>query len=358
MGTTSFPDLNHPHLERRLEALDVLCRDPGRTRSPIDPVLPSYVHVHTAISYGREVPGVYSVTHMLWAAHQNGADTMVLIEHESMAHFEESREALRRINRLRSTPFRLILGIEFKVRIVPEVLRGADADRFRADIRRIWGQDELSWIVAMGCVADPRWEPVVRLFQEGKRVRAERQLELLARHLRVQPVPALEKFLTGEGNITDRQLCFSVASVLVKPGDIPGLIRKASEIRRLLNLGQPAYVPCPPNFPSITEMSAQMKTLGTQVFFTAQLRGQALHENAASLKRWGIDGLDTAGVEPDDPGAKEAIQSIIDAADRNGLGVLGGSDYRGTGSGWTRKEPWMNHPLFIRTLGGLRAVKM
>jgi hypothetical protein len=68
------------------------------------------------------------------------------------------------------------------------------------------------------------------------------------------------------------------------------------------------------------------------------------------LKTWGIRGLDLAGIEPNEPGAEDAIRQYVDLADAQGLALFGGSDYRGDGTGWSHRAAWMDIPLIRETL--------
>ena len=87
--------------------------------------------------------------------------------------------------------------------------------------------------------------------------------------------------------------------------------------------------------------------------FTAQLRGPAFERVVPLLKTWGIRGLDLAGVEPDEPDAERTIYQYINLAIRNGMALFGGSDYRGTGTGWIKHNKWMNHPTIRTTCNSL-----
>jgi hypothetical protein len=79
--------------------------------------------------------------------------------------------------------------------------------------------------------------------------------------------------------------------------------------------------------------------------FTAQLRGEKLAKYLPLLKEWGIRALDAAGIEPNESDAERSIRRMIYLADQHGMAFVGGSDYRGSGTGWTKSEPWMNHPI-------------
>lgn len=313
----------------------------------IGPSLPSYVHIHTTASYGFGAPGVFSVAHMVWAAHEAHANSIIIIEHESVAHLEEANIAVAEVNRGMTNPLRLILGVEFKA---PIALNDPDSHLFSNSIAKFWGQGEAAWVVGVG--ARPRIEltQLVGRFQEAKRVRASQQLTRLNEHLSLVPPLCLRDLLTPDGNVTDRLLCLAVAKAKWPEADDMTLVRQAGEMRKLLNPGGAGYVPFPSNLPSYQELIRQLARLGMMPVFTAQLRGQVLAQALPLLISWGIKGLDVAGVEPDEPDAAEEIQQFINLARQHGLAFFGGSDYRGTGTGWVEPSPWMDDLLIRSTI--------
>jgi hypothetical protein len=319
------------------------------------PVLPSYDHVHTTASYGRGIPGVYSVARMVWAAHEACAYSILMVEHESLLHCEEAKEAVAVVNRDAEHPVRLVLGVEFKT---PLALRDAATRRFAESIAATWGQGEAAWVVGIGIEPSEELTRLVALFQKAKRLRAEEQLERLNRHLHLDPPLTLSAIATPEGNITDRSLCFHVARAIGSVGDPLQLARAAAEVRTMLNPGNPGYVPFSSELPCYQDLTAQLLRLGMTPTFTAQLRGQPLDEALPLLKSWGIRGLDVAGVEPESPHAERDIQQLIGLAEKHGLALFGGSDYRGSGTGWQNHAAWMDTPLIRESLDRVSAFQM
>ena len=329
---------------QRLNALQSLCdlqrRGSLDMSAKAGPVLPSYIHVHTTVSYGCTVPGVHSAARMVWAANESHADSILIVEHESVAHFAEAEQAVDVVNRGRPKPLRLILGVEFKAPI------DVEDDRCRSFSRKIgrqWGQGEAAWVVAMAARPNDELTKLTGLFQKAKRRRAQQQLEKLNHHLAIDPPVRLSQMLTPEGNVTDRTLCHNVAAQAKNCGNI----------RAMLNPGGPAHVSYPAGLPSYQELVAKIAALGITPTFTTQLRGQPLADVLPLLKSWGITALDLAGVEPDDPNAENDIRQIIQLAEQNELFLIGGSDYRGSGTGWTKHAPWMDCLLIRKTIGQL-----
>ena len=85
-----FLQLDSRIRDERLSALAALheleLRGQLGSSAKIGPILPSYDHIHTTASYGFAAPGVFSVAHMVWAAHEAHAYSVIIIEHESVAH--------------------------------------------------------------------------------------------------------------------------------------------------------------------------------------------------------------------------------------------------------------------------------
>ena len=352
--TELISQLDSRNVEERLAALESLCelKRQGRLDASIEagPALPSYDHVHTTVSYGFATPGVYSVSRMVWAAHEADAYSTLIVEHESVAHCEEARRAAAIVNRAGESPLRLILGIEFKS---PIVVADGESRRFSESIARTWGQGEAAWVVGIG-VTTPH-EELIRLaaqFQEAKRGRAQQQLQKLNRHLGLAPPLSLSQLLTPEGNVTDRSLCAVVAGAMAQRG-LRHTGKTPDRRARMLNPGSAGYAPYPPGLPSYQEMIGRLGRLGMVPTFTAQLRGQLLADTMPLLKSWGIGGLDVAGIEPDNPNAERDIRQYIELAEQHGLAMFGGFDYRGAGTGWPRHAAWMDCPLIRRTIDRL-----
>jgi hypothetical protein len=359
MSPTSLTDLarglDAPSLPNRLEALRALCACHARDDAALPPeargpCLPSYDHVHSRYSYGSWVPGVCSVAHQVWAAHVNRAPSITAIEHESLAHYEEAMAAVRIVNDFRgASPLPLLLGIEFKARIDARCVPGPAGDLFRRLMLRQWGQDQAAWVIGVGATVTPEIRQLVARFQSVKRQRAAWQLDLLNAHLDLTPPLRLEDLLTDEGNITDRLLCFAVASRLVSPlhSFTPHSI--AAQVRRLLNPGQAAGCDYPDDHPGFLELMRVLQNNGLVPFFSAQIRGDDLRTVWPHLEQWGVRGLDTGGIEPDEPDAQAKIQTMLDLAEQRDLFLIGGVDYRGAGTGWTRHQAWMDHPRIVQT---------
>ena len=161
----------------------------------------------------------------------------------------------------------------------------------------------------------------------------------------------MEDALTPEGNITDRSFSWSLARAKHGRVDDESLGKRAAEIRRMFNPGQPGHYPFPTNLPSYVEVLRCLADLGMLPSFTAQLRGRTLESMMAPLRQWGIRALDTAGIEPDEPNAQGHIQHMIRLAEEHDMALFGGSDYRGSGTGWTEIQPWMAHPRIVESLG-------
>jgi hypothetical protein len=344
--------LDSRNLAERLAALSALrdaeARGDLAPASPkIGPALPSYVHVHTNASYGFDSPGVFSVARMVWAAHEARADAALMVEHESLAHMDEAAQAVAIVNRGAQPLLRLILAVEFKA---PIALRDAASRQLSEQILKVWGQGESAWVVAVAARHTPELDQLVRLFQQAKRTRAEQQLAKLNQCLRLKWTVRLDNLLTPDGNVTDRQLSLAVAKAELGDVDEVTLARRGSEIRKMLNPGREAYAPFPPGLPDYQDLVGQLARWGTVPTFTAQLRGQALAGSLPALKSWGMGGLDVAGVEPYEPNAERDIAEFIELARKHDMLLFGGSDYRGTGTGWSRHAAWMDHPLLRASL--------
>jgi hypothetical protein len=348
-----FVQLDSRILDERLSALAALreleLRGQLGRSVKIGPILPSYNHIHTTASYGFAAPGVFSVAHMVWAAHEAHAYSTIIIEHESVAHLEEAEIAVAIVNRGMTDPLRLILGVEFKAQIA---LNDPDSRLFSNNIANFWGQGEAAWIVGVGAKPCAELTRLVGRFQEAKRVRASQQLAKLNRHLVLIPPLDQRAVLTPDGNVTDRLLCLTVAKAKWPDADDATLARQAGEVRKLLNPGGAGYAPFPSNLPSYQELIHQLARLGMTPTFTAQLRGQALAQALPLLKSWGVEGLDVAGIEPDEPDAEQEIRQFIKLAKQHGLALFGGSDYRGVGTGWVKHSAWMDDLLIRATIAG------
>jgi hypothetical protein len=351
---TLVSQLDSPQLQERLSALEQLCAQEraGKLDSTakIGPVLPSYDHVHTTASYGCAAPGVHSAARMAWAAHEARAYSILSVEHESLEHMEEMARTVGIVNRGAAQPLKLVLAVEFKTLIA---LDDAVSKRFSELILKTWGQGEAAWVVGVGARPSAELTQLVRQFQEAKRVRAEQQLAKLNTHLGLKPAVKLEDVLTSEGNITDRLLSQAVAKVKWPEADDASLAKQGSAVRKMFSPGGPAYAPYPAGLPSYQELTRTLVRLGMVPTFTAQLRGAALDEMMPALLAWGIGGLDVAGIEPCEPDAAAEIGHFIALAERHNLAFMGGSDYRGTGTGWLQHAPWMDHPLVRATIDRL-----
>jgi len=346
-----FAQLDSRVVDERLAALAALRESELRGRlngaAKIGPILPSYDHIHTTASYGFAVPGVFSVAHMVWAAHEAHAYSTLMIEHESVAHLQEADSAVAIVNRGVTDPLRLILGVEFKA---PIALQDSDSRLFSNRIANFWGQGEAAWIVGVGAKPCAELTQLVGRFQEAKRVRASHQLAKLNQHLVLMPPLDLRALLTPDGNVTDRLLSLAVAKAKWPDADDATLARRASEVRKSLNPGGAGYAPFPSNLPCYQELIHQLARLGMTPTFTAQLRGEVLARALPLLKSWGVGGLDVAGIEPNEPDAEEEIQQFIELARQHGLALFGGSDYRGVGTGWVKHSAWMDDPSIRATI--------
>lgn len=351
---TLVSQLDSPTLQERLAALEQLCAQERAGKldaaAKAGPALPSYDHVHTTASYGHAAPGVHSAARMAWAAHEARAYSILSVEHESLEHMEEMARAVEIVNRGAAQPLKLVLAVEFKTLIA---LDDAVSRRFSELILKTWGQGEAAWVVGVGAQPGAELTRLVRRFQEAKRTRAEQQLEKLNTHLGLKPAMKLENVLTPEGNLTDRLLSLSVAKVKWPGADDATLAKHGRAVRKMFNPGGPAYAPYPAGLPSYQELTRALARLGMVPTFTAQLRGAALDEMMPALLAWGIGGMDVAGIEPYEADADAEIKHFITLAERHGLAFVGGSDYRGTGTGWLRHAPWMDHPLVRATIDRL-----
>lgn len=346
MNADLIGQLDAGNLDVRLKAVaslrDLEIRRKLDPAERIGPVLPSYDHIHTTASYGSSVPGVFSVSRMIWAAHEARARSTLLVEHESTVHFEEAARAVAIVNQGMTDPLRLILAVEFKA---PIAKIDAESRRFGEMMGAAWGQDEAAWVVGVGATPSAELSRLVAQFQKAKRVRAGRQFEKLNRHLGLIPPLALSSILTPEDNITDRSLSMAFARAEQPTADPTTLFARASTIRKMLNPGGPAYAPYPKDLPSYQEVTRQLLNLGMTPTFTAQLRGETLASVLPLLKSWGMRGLDVAGIEPSEPNVEQSIHHFIDLATQHQMALFGGADYRGTGTGWITHERWMDHPL-------------
>jgi hypothetical protein len=311
------------------------------------PCLPSYDHVHTVVSYGDGIPGLHSVSRMVWAAHEAQTFSTLIVEHESLLHCEEAVEAVDIVNREADEPLRLALGVEFKA---PLAISDKATKRLSADLLERWGQGDAAWVVGVGVRPSADLKRLVERFQTAKRQRAEEQLERLSQHFAIKPALKLSDIATPEGNVTDRSLCHHVAKTLCRDQDVPQRNRVASEVRKLLNPGQPGYAPYPTELPCYQELVATLQRLGMTPTFTAQLRGEPLENALRLLKAWGIRALDVAGIEPYEPDAERDIQHFLTLAEKHHLQFFGGADYRGEGTGWQHHAAWMDAPLIRKSL--------
>jgi len=339
-------------IETRLAALKTLreIEHSGRQLFMVGPSLPNYVHVHTTASYGYGVPGVYSVSHMVWSAHESRAPSTLIIEHESVAHLEEAERAIAIVNRDSEIRLNLALGVEFKA---PIALDSPISRAFSSDLRQASGQGEAAWVVGVGAKSCGELTQLVEQFQAAKWVRAEKQLKRLNHYLSLSPSLEIRALVGPTRNITDRSLCIAVAKKKWPAANDVALLNNAKAVRKLLNPGGPAYASYPRGLPSYQDLIARLAQLGLIPSFTAQMRARALATHLAALVSWGIRALDTAGIEPTDPEAEKEIQELIVLASRHQLGLIGGSDYRGAGTGWSCYLPWMDHPLMKTTIGQL-----
>lgn len=284
---------------------------------------------------------------MVWAAHESRSFSVFIVEHESIAHLDEARHAVAIVNRSEQHPLRLLLGVEFKATLA---VNDDFSRRFSEEMIKMWGQGETAWIVGVGAKAGAELARLVARFQKAKQIWIGRQLEKLNHHLGLTPPLKLADLLSPDGNVTARTLCYAVAKTRWPDADGKTLIKHIGAVRAMLNPGGLGYEPFPSGLPSYQELIEILKNLGMTPTFTAQLRQQALSEMLPLLKSWGIGGLDTAGIEPDDPNAECDIQHFIELAGQHGLALFGGSDYRGIDTGWTKHASWMDHPLIRTTM--------
>jgi hypothetical protein len=346
-----FSELDSRNRSTRLLALETLrnLERLGISGNSIQagPCLPSYDHVHTVVSYGDGIPGLHSVSRMVWAAHEAQAFSTLIVEHESLLHCEEATEAVGIVNEETNNPLQLALGVEFKA---PLAIADAATKRLSADLLKRWGQGDAAWVVGMGVRPNEELTRLVKRFQTAKRQRAEEQLERLCRHFAIMPAIKVSDIVTPEGNITDRSLCYHVARIVCRDHESPQCNRVASEVRKLLNPGQPGYVPYPSELPCYQDLLATLQRLGMTPTFTAQLRGEPLENSLQLLKAWGIRALDVAGIEPYEPDAERDIQHFLAMAEKHHLQFFGGADYRGAGTGWQHHAAWMDAPLIRESL--------
>lgn len=343
--------LDSPFLSERIAALESLrhLERLGQLElaDAVGPTLPSYDHVHTTASYGRSIPGVFSVARMVWTAHKSQAYSILIVEHESLAHLDEALCAVEIVNCGSARPLRLLLGIEFKA---PLAIDDEASRHFSQGMLEAWGQGDAAWVVAIGAKPGKALMRLVYQFQKAKRIRAQQQLERFNCHLALASPLELADLLTPEGNVTDRLLSFAVAKAKWPDSDWAIWSKHAQSVRKMLNPGGLAHVPFPSGLPRYQQLIRMLANFNMAPIFTAQLRGAVLDRILPWLTSWGIEGLDLAGIEPGDPDAERTIHQFIALAERYGLGLFGGADYRGLGTGWTRRTAWMDHPLIRATI--------
>lgn len=336
--------LDAPMIGARLWAIRSLRRlELAGTPIPeVGPKLPSYLHVHTNVSYPG-VPGVVSPTHMVWAAHQAGADSILLVEHESQLHVIEAYKAVDIVNEGREKPLEVAFGIEFRAPVDPDSLLGKALKQA--------GRGNAGWVVGMGlephAFRNNLLGRLAKQFQEAKRNRAKRQLALLRQQLGLNL--ALADVATPEGNITERAIAFAAAKAQLDPETSGGrLASRASEIRSEFLEKEP-YLAAD-GFVPYENMIVNLAGYGLIPTLTAQVPVDVLAGLIPELKRIGIRALDVAGIEPGEPDAEAKINRIIGLAKQNGFFVFGGSDYRGAGTGWLQPAAWMQDPSIAVSL--------
>lgn len=340
--------LDAPNLADRLAALRRLkeLEQQGVKMPAVEPALPAagWIHVHTDRSYPG-VPGAYSPAHMVWAAHRQGANDLYLVDHETVAHIPEGFEAARIVNEGRATPLRVLFGVEFRTRV------DSGSDALRDGLGRGVGRDSTAaWVVAMGVPITPEGQVpealvrFVRVFQTAKLKRAETQINRLNKEFGLQL--SLGDMPTADGrNVTERALAEAAAQALRNLGSSrdPAQIRD-EHLRNVPYLKRYGFLA----YNTVIEVISQ---LGMTPAFTMQVPAGELEGLLPELKKLGIGALDLSGIESKHPNAERDIQQVIALAERNGMPVVGGSDYRGTGAvGWPNHARWMEDPYLRDSL--------
>lgn len=323
-------------LDDRLTAVRTL-REMERQGQPtpsVGPILPLHVHVHTDRSYPR-VAGVYSPSHMVWAAHQQGAQWLYLVDHETVAHIQEGFAASQVVNEGSQKPLKVLFGVEFKAPVDPSQQRFLEALA-----RGVGGPSGGAWVVGMGVPVTPEGqvpsglERLVAKFQQAKRERAKEQVQRVNQDWAL--TLRLEDVLTPEGNFNERTLAYAAAAALDHRAS-PNEIRNRS-IRPVPY--DPAY-----GFPMYGALIKELTALGMVPSFTMQLNVADLEAVLPDLKKLGIQSLDLAGIESNRPGAAADISRVIRLAEREEMPVVGSTDYRGDGAiGWPEAAGWMSNP--------------
>ena len=340
--------LDAPTEEARLEAVRALREfERRRVRVPtVGPVLPSYAHVHTTGSYWK-LPGTFSPTHMIWAAHEAGAGVIFLVDHETVAHIHEGFEAAQIVNEGSSNPVRPVFGVEFRAPVNPSRADLLDA------LRRGVGRGEAAWVVGMGVPVDAEGNPpralgaLVAQFQAAKERRgAEQVVSLTTGGIGLKVGLSTESLLplVTNRNVTERQLSFDIARAVLgaQAGQDALLTMCAAEIRTEIT-----KVPyrLEAGFPPYEQVVRRLAEIGMIPSFTMQVSAGDLERLLPELKGIGIRALDLSGIESHHANAVADINSVINLARRNRLPVVGGVDYRGEGAiGWPEAAHWMNNP--------------
>ncbi|GEM_PF-3174424 len=337
-------DLDAPSPGDRLQAVRTLLQaeQQGIPIPAAGPEMPSFLHIHTSDSYPG-VPGSYSPAHMIWAAHQQGKETVYLVDHETVAHIGEGVATVRilkegQANAKGNAPPKVFYGVEFRTWVDPQrkTLLGALA-------RGVGGANGAAWVVGMGVPLSWNGQvsrelvQLVDQFQRAKRKRAEKQIGRLNEALGLNL--SLEGVLAPDGNVTERAIANAAARALREQGRAAN----PSEIRAKY-ISPVSYDPND-EFPSYEQLLGRLKELGMMPAFTMQIPVEDFPGILPELKGLGIEALDLAGIDAVEPDAERKIDAVIRLAESNNLPVIGGADYRGTDAvGWPKPAPWMDHP--------------
>ncbi len=347
--------LDDPSLEARLQALRTL-RKLEQSGVPVTRIrtvepkgLGSWLHIHTTASY-PSLPGVFSPAHMIWAAHQAGADVVGLVDHETLAHVREGFQAAQIVNGGAEKPMRVLYGVEFKAPV------HSRRTELRAALHRGVAAGYDAWVVGWGVPVGPNGEipeelvQMVDQFQRAKLARANEQTSILRSQKKINIYLADLLAISPDGkNITDRQLSYSAA--ILAPGlvDSTQLQREADQIRREILAKFPLLSVY--GFPKYEQVVSQLTELGMVPTFTMQVQVPDLQKLVPELRKIGIQAFDLAGIEHHHPNAVADIQQVIDLAEQYDMPVIGGSDYRGEGAiGWPTAADWMKDPVLATSI--------
>ncbi|MCM8794709.1 MAG: hypothetical protein NC819_02760 [Candidatus Omnitrophica bacterium] len=350
--------LDAPDEETRLQSIRELRKleTQGVSLPVVGPILPSYIHVHTDRSY-PELPGTFSATHMIWAAHQADAREIFLVDHETVAHIREGFEAAKIVNEGDPTPLKPIFGVEFRAPVDPSRIE------LREALQKGVGRGPAAWVVGMGVPVDGEGNfpaalgQLVARFQGAKEVRGNEQvLALASGALGLKVAVSREKLesLVVNRNVTERQLSFDIARAeLGVDAAQEAVTKRASQVRAAIT--QIPYR-TEAGFLPYEETVRRLAELGMIPTFTMQVSVSDLQRLLPELRGLGIQALDLSGIESHHANAVSDIETAIRLAQQNRMLVVGGVDYRGTGAiGWPQAANWMRTPEIGLTLLAVRA---